>query len=192
MGLITERKISRVSSGRQLMAHAHKHFGADRRRHRREAARQRGHERHAADRRAARAPRHLHGRAAADAEGSRHQPAGRNERRTEQQPDVSQIVLEFTADRHISINKQDVTMAELETQLRGIFEQRKDKTMFIAGAPSLRYGEIVAGHRRGQGRRRRKSRHRHRGHAERSGRPARQERLTRNRIHVETTTATPP
>ena len=24
-----------------------------------------------------------------------------------------------------------------------VFEQRKDKTLFIAGAPSLRYGEIV-------------------------------------------------
>jgi biopolymer transport protein TolR len=62
----------------------------------------------------------------------------------EQRPDVSQIVLEFTADRHISVNKQDTTIAELETKLRSIFEQRKDKTMFIAGAPSLRYGEIVA------------------------------------------------
>ncbi len=62
----------------------------------------------------------------------------------EQRPDVSQIVLEFTADRHISVNKQDTTIAELETKLRAIFEQRKDKTMFIAGAPSLRYGEIVA------------------------------------------------
>ena len=56
---------------------------------------------------------------------------------------VSQIVLEFTADRRISINKQDVTMTELESRLRTVFEQRKDKTMFIAGAPSLRYGEIV-------------------------------------------------
>ena len=64
----------------------------------------------------------------------------------EQRPDVSQIVLEFTADRHISVNKQDTTIAELETKLRSIFEQRKDKTMFIAGAPSLRYGEIVAVH----------------------------------------------
>jgi biopolymer transport protein ExbD len=61
----------------------------------------------------------------------------------EQRPDVSQIVVEFTADRHISINKQDTTMAELESKLRTIFEQRKDKMMFIAGAPSLRYGEIV-------------------------------------------------
>ena len=59
------------------------------------------------------------------------------------QPDVSQIVLEYSADKRISINKQDVTVAELEERLRTIFEQRKDKTMFIMGAGSLRYGEIV-------------------------------------------------
>jgi biopolymer transport protein ExbD len=55
-----------------------------------------------------------------------------------------QIVLEYTADRRISVNKQDTTIADLENKLREIFEQRKDKTMFIAGAGSLRYGEIVA------------------------------------------------
>jgi biopolymer transport protein ExbD len=54
-----------------------------------------------------------------------------------------QIVLEFTADRKISVNKGDVPMAELASRLRAIFEQRKDKTMFIIGAGSLRYGEIV-------------------------------------------------
>ena len=54
-----------------------------------------------------------------------------------------QIVLEFTADRKISVNKGDVSMAELPSRLRAIFEQRKDKTMFIIGAGSLRYGEIV-------------------------------------------------
>ena len=59
------------------------------------------------------------------------------------QPDVSQIVLEYSADKRISINKQDVTVAELEDRLRTIFEQRKDKTMFIAGAPNLRYGNII-------------------------------------------------
>jgi biopolymer transport protein ExbD len=62
----------------------------------------------------------------------------------EQAPDTNQIVLEFTADRRMSVNKQDVTLPELESRLRNIFEQRKDKTMFIVGAPTLRYGEIVA------------------------------------------------
>jgi biopolymer transport protein ExbD len=62
----------------------------------------------------------------------------------QQQTDVNtQIVLEFTGDRRISINKQDVAMPELETRLRNIFEQRKDKTMFIAASGALRYGEIV-------------------------------------------------
>ena len=61
----------------------------------------------------------------------------------EQNPDVSQIVLEYTADRRISVNKQDMTMAELENRLRNIFDQRKDKTMFIAGAGTLHYKDIV-------------------------------------------------
>jgi biopolymer transport protein ExbD len=62
----------------------------------------------------------------------------------DQAPDVSQIVLEYTADRRISINKQDVTPQELEERLRTIFEERKEKTMFIAAAGNLRYGDIVA------------------------------------------------
>jgi biopolymer transport protein ExbD len=62
----------------------------------------------------------------------------------QQQVDTgSQIVLEYTADRRISVNKQDITIQELETRLRNIFEQRKEKTMFIVAAGSLRYGDIV-------------------------------------------------
>ena len=56
---------------------------------------------------------------------------------------VSQIVIEYTADRRISINKQDVVLGDLEERLRDVFEQRKDKTLFVAGAPTLRYGEIM-------------------------------------------------
>ena len=62
----------------------------------------------------------------------------------QQQADTSsQIVLEYTADRRISVNKQDVTVADLETRLRNIFEQRKEKTMFIVAAGTLRYGDII-------------------------------------------------
>lgn len=57
--------------------------------------------------------------------------------------DSSQIVLEYTADRRISINKQDVTIQTLEGRLRQIFEQRRDKTMFIAASGLLTYGEII-------------------------------------------------
>ena len=56
---------------------------------------------------------------------------------------TDQIVVEYSADRKLTVNKQDVSMAELETRLRAIFEQRKDKTLSIIGAPTLRYGDIV-------------------------------------------------
>ena len=59
------------------------------------------------------------------------------------QVDVSQIVISYTADKKISINNKDVTIGELEGALRRIFEERKDKTMFIMGAGSLRYGDII-------------------------------------------------
>ena len=62
----------------------------------------------------------------------------------EQQTEISQIVLEYTADKRISVNKQDVQINDLEQRLRNIFDERKDKTMFIAAAGSLRYGDIVA------------------------------------------------
>jgi biopolymer transport protein TolR len=64
---------------------------------------------------------------------------------TQQQENTpsTQIVLEYTADRHISINHQDVTQAELEGKLRDIFEARKEKTMFIMGDENLRYKDIV-------------------------------------------------
>ena len=62
----------------------------------------------------------------------------------QQQTDTSsQIVLEYSADRHISVNKQDIAIADLEVRLRNIFEQRKEKTMFFVAAGTLRYGDIV-------------------------------------------------
>jgi biopolymer transport protein ExbD len=58
-------------------------------------------------------------------------------------PDISQIVLNYTADKKISINNKDVELRDLEDTLRQIFEERQQKTMFIMGAGTLRYGEIV-------------------------------------------------
>ena len=58
-------------------------------------------------------------------------------------PSNTQIVLEYTADRAIAVNHQPVQLAELEGKLRDIFETRKEKTMFIVGDPTLRYGDIV-------------------------------------------------
>jgi len=55
----------------------------------------------------------------------------------------TQIVLTYTADQKISVNNQDVALPQLESRLREIFEERKEKTMFIIGAGTLRYGNIV-------------------------------------------------
>ena len=62
----------------------------------------------------------------------------------QQAPDVNQIVVNYGADRRITINNTDVSIAQLEERLRAIFEQRKEKTMFIMGAGTLKYGDIVA------------------------------------------------
>ena len=62
---------------------------------------------------------------------------------TDVTPDISQIVLTYEADKRMSLNKQDVTLRELETRLRNIYDQRKDKTMFLIAAGTLRYKDIV-------------------------------------------------
>jgi biopolymer transport protein ExbD len=58
-------------------------------------------------------------------------------------PDVNQIVVNYSGDRRITVNNQDVPLQGLEERLRAIFEERKDKTMFIIGAGNLLYGDIV-------------------------------------------------
>jgi biopolymer transport protein ExbD len=61
-----------------------------------------------------------------------------------QQTEVNdQIVLEYTADKKMSVNKQDVTPKDLPERLRTIFEERKNTTMFIVGDGALRYSDIV-------------------------------------------------
>jgi biopolymer transport protein TolR len=61
----------------------------------------------------------------------------------QQETTVSQIMLVLDADRKVSVNNRDVPLAELERNLRDIFEPRRDKTLFLAGAGTLRYGDII-------------------------------------------------
>jgi biopolymer transport protein TolR len=67
------------------------------------------------------------------------------ETKTPQQPrsDQTQVIVELTADRKLAVNKVSLPMANLSEYLRNLFESRTDKTMFIIGAPTLRYQEIV-------------------------------------------------
>jgi biopolymer transport protein TolR len=66
------------------------------------------------------------------------------EQKAQTNPDNNQIVLEYNADRSIAVNHQPIPLDQLETRLRDVFETRKEKTMFIVGDPSLRYGDIVS------------------------------------------------
>ena len=65
------------------------------------------------------------------------------EQKAQANPNDNQIVLEYGADNSIAVNHQPIQIGELESKLRDIFETRKEKTMFIVGDPSLRYGQIV-------------------------------------------------
>ncbi len=57
--------------------------------------------------------------------------------------DPNQIVLDIAADRTISVNKQVIGMTALPEFLRTTFESRKEKTMFIIGDGGLRYADII-------------------------------------------------
>ena len=45
--------------------------------------------------------------------------------------------------RRVAVNHQAVALDRLEARLRTIYATRHDKTLFIAGAPSLRYKAII-------------------------------------------------
>jgi biopolymer transport protein TolR len=70
-------------------------------------------------------------------------PAETKTANQQQEVDVSQIVVTYTADRKLTINSQDVTIPDLTEKLRKIYEERKDKTMFVSGAETLRYRDIM-------------------------------------------------
>jgi biopolymer transport protein TolR len=59
------------------------------------------------------------------------------------EPPDNLIVVELDAHRQLAINHQPVTIFELEPRLRTVFESRRDKTLYVIGAPGLRYKDIV-------------------------------------------------
>jgi len=70
-------------------------------------------------------------------------PAETKTKTQQQETTVSQIMLVFDADKRVSVNNSDVPLTDLERRLRDIFESRRDKTLFLAGAGTLRYGDII-------------------------------------------------
>jgi biopolymer transport protein TolR len=59
-------------------------------------------------------------------------------------PPPPSIVLEYSADRRLTLNTQPVTLQELGARLGDVFRDRRDKTLYLSGDGSLRYGEIIA------------------------------------------------
>ena len=57
--------------------------------------------------------------------------------------DLSQIVVDYSADHVVTVNKQVIAMDALQEHLRTVYETRKEKTIFIIGDGSVPYGEII-------------------------------------------------
>jgi biopolymer transport protein ExbD len=58
-------------------------------------------------------------------------------------PPPDQIVVSFTADRKIFLNKQEMTQTTLITQLGQILENRREKVVFFSVDDNANYGETM-------------------------------------------------
>jgi biopolymer transport protein TolR len=56
---------------------------------------------------------------------------------------LGQIVIDYGADRRLTVNKTEISIGLLQEHLRTLFETRNEKTVFVIGDPSVRYGDIV-------------------------------------------------
>jgi biopolymer transport protein ExbD len=58
-------------------------------------------------------------------------------------PPPTQIVVEVGSDLQLTVNRQPVLLTDLESRLREMYQGRDDKTVFILGANTLRYGDVM-------------------------------------------------
>ena len=56
---------------------------------------------------------------------------------------LGQVVAEYSADGRLTVNKQEVAIYDAERKLKEIFDTRRDKTLFMIGAPTVKYGDIM-------------------------------------------------
>jgi biopolymer transport protein ExbD len=57
--------------------------------------------------------------------------------------DLGELVVQLTSSRELTLNKQPVTLQELQPRLRDALDGRSDKSVFIIGDRALKYGEIM-------------------------------------------------
>jgi biopolymer transport protein ExbD len=58
-------------------------------------------------------------------------------------PPPTSIVLEYRADGGLALNSQPIAMRDLAARLEALYRDRSDKTLFLEGDGSLRYGDVV-------------------------------------------------
>jgi biopolymer transport protein ExbD len=63
--------------------------------------------------------------------------------RTESLAPSPSVVLEYSADGQLTINKQPLGLNQLQSTLSDTFRDRRDKTLFIYADGSLPYGRVV-------------------------------------------------
>jgi biopolymer transport protein ExbD len=64
-------------------------------------------------------------------------------RAVQSQADSMQVVIQRAADGRITLNKQPVELGDLQARLQEIFDKRTDKSVFVVGDGSLRYGDVM-------------------------------------------------
>ena len=53
------------------------------------------------------------------------------------------VVLEYKADGRLAINNQPIALPDLESRLREIYRDRRDRTLYIMGDGELPYGKVI-------------------------------------------------
>ena len=59
------------------------------------------------------------------------------------QIDPDQLIVSLTAQNKVYLNKQELTIPQLATQLSGILKNRRDKTVFFSGDDGATYGDVA-------------------------------------------------
>ncbi len=57
--------------------------------------------------------------------------------------DPDQLIVSLTAQNKIYLNKQELTVPQLATQLSSILKNRRDKTVFFSGDDGATYGDVA-------------------------------------------------
>jgi biopolymer transport protein ExbD len=55
----------------------------------------------------------------------------------------TQVLVEYSASRQLTVNKQPTSIEDLAAMLRGIFESRTEKNVFVHADGTLRYQEVM-------------------------------------------------